>query len=186
MECREIHEKKWFSFKTFFIVNMLDEILLNHTMIQKFWRHYWVIWEQKELKKVTAKNHCSQQLLLCSKVRARQKSLNGATCPTFMTNHAVGFGTCIQGMKIPSYLSSEMHLQNFSDHTKFQSWIMNFRTEVYAKARNKRKGAKLLRRAEDWRMDIVHMETFSIFYTLICTGRRETVEKSEKRQEDVT
>ena len=31
---------------------------------KKFWRHYWVIWEQKELKKVKAKNHCSQHLYL--------------------------------------------------------------------------------------------------------------------------
>ena len=28
-----------------------------------------------------------------------------------MTNHAAGIGTCVQGMTIPSYLSSEMHLQ---------------------------------------------------------------------------
>ena len=55
-----------------------------------------------------------------------------------MTNHAVGFGTCIQGMSIPSYLSSEMHLQKFPDQTQFQSWIVNFRAEVYAKARNKK------------------------------------------------
>ena len=96
----------------------------------------------------------------------------------FVTNHAVGVGTCIQGMKIPKYLSSEMHLQNFSDHTKFQSWMVNFRAEVYAKARNKRKGAKLLRRAEDWKMDIVHMDTCAIFLLTHATGRRETVERS--------
>ena len=33
----------------------------------------------------------------------------------FMTNHAVGIGTKIQGMKIPSYLSSEMHLQKIPE-----------------------------------------------------------------------
>ena len=32
-----------------------------------------------------------------------------------MTNHAVGVGICTQGMTIPSYLSSEMHLQKFPD-----------------------------------------------------------------------
>ena len=39
-------------------------------------------------------------------------------------------------MTIPSYLSSEMHLQKFSDQTEFQSCIVNFRAEVYAKAKN--------------------------------------------------
>ena len=56
-----------------------------------------------------------------------------------MTNHAVGFGTC---MTIPSYLPSEMHVGIFPDQTTFQSWIVNFRAEVCAKARNERKGAK--------------------------------------------
>ena len=80
------------------------------------------------------------------------KCLNGGTCPMFMTNRVVGIGTCIQGMTIPSYLSSKMHLQKFPDETEFQNWVVNFRAEVRAKARNKRKGTKFLRRAEDWRM----------------------------------
>ena len=51
--------------------------------------------------------------------------------------HAAGIGTCIQsGMTIPSYLSSEMHLGTFPDHTEVQSWIVNFRTEVCSKAKN--------------------------------------------------
>ena len=41
----------------------------------------------------------------------KTKRLNGGKCPMLLTNHAVGIGTCIQGMTIPSYLSSEMHLQ---------------------------------------------------------------------------
>ena len=46
-------------------------------------------------------------------------------------------GTCTQsGMIIPSYLSLEMHLGKFPDHTEFQSWIVNFRTEVCSKAKN--------------------------------------------------
>ena len=48
--------------ETFLIVNMLDEILMNHTMIQGIWRHYWAFWEQKELRKVRAKNHRNQHL----------------------------------------------------------------------------------------------------------------------------
>ena len=56
---------------------------------------------------------------------------------------------------------------------------MNFLAEIYAKARNKRKGAKLLRRVENWRMDIVHMETFAIFLHTHATGRLETGKKWE-------
>ena len=89
--------------------------------------------------------------LSCSS-NVQTKSLNGGKCPMFMTNRAVGIGTCVEGMTIPSYLSSKMHLQKFPDQTKFQSWIVNFRVEVCAKARNQWKGAKFLHRAEDWRM----------------------------------
>ena len=52
-----------------------------------------------------------------------------------MTNHALGVGTCTQSMTIQSYLSSEMHLQKFTDRTEFQSWIVNIRTEVCANAK---------------------------------------------------
>ena len=61
-------------------------------------------------------------------------------------------GLVQSGMTIPNYLSSEMHLQKIPDQTKFQSWVVNFRAEVYAKARNKRKGTKFIHRAEDWRV----------------------------------
>ena len=40
------------------------------------------------------------------------------------------------GMINPSYPSSEMHLGKFTDHTEFQSWIVNFRVEVCAEAKN--------------------------------------------------
>ena len=54
-----------------------------------------------------------------------------------MTNHAAGMETCTQiGITIPSYRSSEMHLGKFPDHMEFQSWIVNFRTEVCSKAKN--------------------------------------------------
>ena len=48
-----------------------------------------------------------------------------------MTYRAAGMGTCDHsGMTIPSFPSSEMHLEKFPDHTECQSWIVNFRTEV--------------------------------------------------------
>ena len=39
-------------------------------------------------------------------------------------------------MTVPSYPSSEMHLGKFTIHTDFQSWIVNFRTEVCLEAKN--------------------------------------------------
>ena len=54
-----------------------------------------------------------------------------------MTNRAAGIGTCTQsGVTIPHDPSSEMPLGKFPDHKKFQSWIVNFRTEVCSKAKN--------------------------------------------------
>ena len=54
-----------------------------------------------------------------------------------MIHDAAGIGTCTHsGMTLPSYLFSEMHLGEFPDHTEFQSWIVNFRVEVRAKAKN--------------------------------------------------
>ena len=76
--------------------------------------------------------------LPCFRERARQKSLDGGNRPMSMTSyHVASFGTCTQsGMTITSYLSSEMHLGKFPDHTELQSWIANFRTEVCSKAKN--------------------------------------------------
>ena len=40
LECSEIHERYEYSWKTFLIVNKLNEILMNYTMIQEIWRHH--------------------------------------------------------------------------------------------------------------------------------------------------
>ena len=54
-----------------------------------------------------------------------------------MTHHAACVGTCTRsGMTIPSHPSSEMRLGRFLDHTEFQSWIVNFRSEVCSKVKN--------------------------------------------------
>ena len=50
--------------ESFLIVNMLDEIMMNYTMIQEIWQHHREPWEEKELRKVGAKNHCNQYLYL--------------------------------------------------------------------------------------------------------------------------
>ena len=66
-----------------------------------------------------------------------------------MTHHAAGIGTCTQSaMTIPSYLSSEMHLERFPDHTEFQSWIVNFGTEVCSKAKNPTRASQWIKEIE--------------------------------------
>ena len=63
------------------------------------------------IEKIESEEPLLSTPLSCSQVRERLKSLNGGKCPVSMTNHAAGIATCAQGMTIPSYLSSEMHLQ---------------------------------------------------------------------------
>ena len=160
LECCEIHERRWVFLETFLSVNMLDEILMNCTMIQEIWRQHQRFWEQKELRKVEAKNHCNRYLYLAFR-KSKTKSLDGGKCPVSMTNHTVGIGTCTQGMAIPSYLSSEMHLQKFHDQTKFSELGREFpsrnlrkgeESRAWAWSRDKRKGATFLHRAGEWSM----------------------------------
>ena len=74
--------------------------------------------------------------LPCLSTRAKEKSLDHRNCLKSVTHHAAGIRTFSKCMTIPSYPSSEMHLGKFPDHTEFQSWIVNFRTEVCSKAKN--------------------------------------------------
>ena len=75
-------------------------------------------------------------LLPCFSGKGKEKSLDDRNCLKSMAHHAAGIGTCTQsGMINPSHPSSEMHLGKFPDQTEFQSWIVNFRTEVCSKAK---------------------------------------------------
>ena len=66
-----------------------------------------------------------------------------------MAHHAACIGTCTQsGMVIPGHPSSEMHLGKFPDHTEFQSWIVNFRTEVCSKAKNPTRALQWIKEIE--------------------------------------
>ena len=122
-----------YSREAFFIVNMLDEILMNYLMIQEIWRHCW----REGIEKVESEEPLQSIPLLCFWGRAREKSLDDRNCLKSMTHHAPGIGTCTRsGMTIPSHPSSQIHLEKFLDHTEFQSWIVNFRTEVCSKAKN--------------------------------------------------
>ena len=76
-------------------------------------------------------------LSLSFSVGAMEKGLDDRNCLKSMTHHAAGIGSCAQsGMSIPSYLSLEMHLGKFPDQAEVHSWIVNFRVEVCAKAKN--------------------------------------------------
>ena len=75
--------------------------------------------------------------LPCLLGKAKEKRPDDINCLKSLAHYAAGIGTCTEsGMINPSYLSSEMHLGKFPDHTEFRSWIVNFRVEVCAKAKN--------------------------------------------------
>ena len=76
LECREIHKRRSVFLETFLIVNMLDENLMNFTMIQENWRYHWRFWEKKELRIVGAKKPLQSTPLPCFSVRARRKRLD--------------------------------------------------------------------------------------------------------------
>ena len=131
------------------IVNLLDECLTNYIMIQKIWHHHWEFREEKELRKVGVKNHCNQHLHLVFREKRRRKSGRQKLSSVHVAHHATCIWTCTQsGMTIPSHLSSEMHLGKFPDHTEFQSWIANFRTEVCSKAKNPTRALQWIKEIE--------------------------------------
>ena len=98
--------------------------------------------------------------LPCFTAKAYEQSLDDRNYLKSMTHHAAGVGTCAQSdMTIPSHPSSEMHLGRFSVHTKFHSWITNFRTEICSKAKNPT-------RALQWIKEFVAVKALDDFITL--------------------
>ena len=76
-------------------------------------------------------------LFLCFLKRPSEKSLDDRNCLMSMTNHAVCIGTKTQSdMTIPSYPSSEMHLENSLTIGISELDCVNFRTEFCSKAKN--------------------------------------------------
>ena len=88
-------------------------------------------------------------LLPCFSGNAKEKSLDDRNCLKSMAHHAAGIGTCTPSCMInPSHPSLEMHLGKFSDHTEFQSWIVNFRTQVCSKAKNPTRALQWIKEIE--------------------------------------
>ena len=87
--------------------------------------------------------------LPCFSGQAKEKSLDDRNCLKSVAHHAAGIGTCTQsGVINPSHPSSELHLGKFSDHTEFQSWIVNFRTEGCSKAKNPTRALQWIKEVE--------------------------------------
>ena len=72
-ECSEIHERIWVFPEAFLIVNLPDECLKNYIMIQEIWQHHREFREEKELRKVGAKNHCNQYIYFAFREKQRKK-----------------------------------------------------------------------------------------------------------------
>ena len=87
--------------------------------------------------------------LPCFFGKRQGKSLDDRNGLKSMAHHAAGIGTCTQsGMINPSYPTSEMHLVKCPDHTEFQSWIVNFRTEVCSKTKNPTRALQWIKEIE--------------------------------------
>ena len=105
--------------------------------------------EEKVLRNAEVKNHYNPKPLHCFQGKVSTYGLDGRGCLTSMTNHVAGVGTCTQsGMAIPSYPSLEMPLGRFPHYAEFQSWIVNFRTEVCSKAKNPTLGLQWIKEIE--------------------------------------
>ena len=83
-------------------------------------------WEQLERR-----NHCKQYLHFASQWEQGEQVCTTKSLMS-MTDNAVGIGTCTQ-----KHENSElMHLQKISWPNGISSWVVNFQTEVCAKAKN--------------------------------------------------
>ena len=133
--------RMWVFLETFLIVYMLNEILMNYTVIQEIWQQHWRFWEQKELRKMGAKNHCNQ----CSYLACRGKQEKKSKWQKLFYVYDLPCLGCLD--LFSKHDSSELSpprrcICRIPWRTEFQSWVVNFRAEVHAKARNKRKGQK--------------------------------------------
>ena len=108
LDCCEIHEKIWVFLETFLVDNMLDEILWILRWFKKFGD---IIGDSENRRRERRTIAINTFFLFFDE--SKTQCLDGGKCPIPMTNLAVG--TCTQGMTIPSYLSSEMHLKKFPD-----------------------------------------------------------------------
>ena len=107
------------------------------------------IQRREEIKKSGSEEPLQTIHLPCFSGNAKERSPDDRNCLKSMAHHAAGIGTCTQsGMTIPSHPSSEMHLGNVLDHTEFQSWIVNFRTEVCSKAKNPTRALQWIKEIE--------------------------------------
>ena len=119
--CSEIHEKILVFSEAFLIVNLPEEYLKNHRMIQEFWQHHREFREEKELRKVWVKNHCNQYFYLAFREKLRRKVWTTEIVLSLWLTMSRVSGLCTQsGMINPSHPSSEMH----------PAGLVNFRTKA--------------------------------------------------------
>ena len=123
------------------IVNMLDEILMNYTMIQEIWQHHQEsLMISRNLRKGVENSGSEEPLLSiplpCFSASAKRKSLDDKQVLCLWLTMPWVFGIVLKW-----HDNSELsHLGDasakFPDQTEFQSWIVNFQAGVCAKAKN--------------------------------------------------
>ena len=95
----------------------------------------------------------------------QDKCLDGGTCPMSMTNHAVGIGTCTQGMTIPSdlFFGDACAKNPWPNEISAGSWISGQkfaqRLEIKGKGQNSYTERKI------GQFGLVQEKTIAVFYT---------------------
>ena len=144
------------------IANMLDEILMNYTMIQEIWRHHWRFWEKKELRIVWAKN-LALVLQWIKKIEATS-SLKDLINPKSTT-----------GKDFSEY--EELDLMMAAELKQCYDIVYLIYEITERRAVTRQEGETFLHRAEDWRMFsaednwVVFKERRLKFFTHACHGR---------------
>ena len=123
--------------ETFLIVNMLDENLMNYTMIWEIWQYIGNSGKRKNWEKWERRSIAINTFILCvlkkkqdnKSRRWKASHVKDKPCRGYWDLHS-------RHDNFRSYFSSEMRLQKFPDQLKFQSWKVNFQVKVCAKAKN--------------------------------------------------
>ena len=157
LDCCVIHEMKWVFEETILKTYLLEkDVPQNSSKIRQIWHHHHHLDQTgnfMEKEKEVSQEPMTTIPIPCFQRRARCGGHEGGNYHTLVTgvqNHTSEFGTCSQNGMInyPGYQIPEMHLGKFPDPTEFQSWKVNFRTEVCSKAKDPRLAMQWIKEIE--------------------------------------
>ena len=130
------------------IANVPDVILTNYTTIHRIWQDHREVWGEKVLRNVEMKDHYNPYLYLVFSGKQGHMVWTTEIVLGLWQAMLPILGLVLKLHDNSELSSSEMHLRKFPDHPEFQSWIVNFRTEVCSKAKNPMLGLQWIKEIE--------------------------------------